>query len=146
MSKYSSLEKLQVFERLVVARTATVWRTADGSVWLQIANPSSRGVIIPKGLILAYLSTPTVTKRPEVQVSAVAASPENLEELVAARIALEPALAKAFADTTLTPEQITEVTQLCANYRHVFSSSPDELGCCKISRSYVPIVTRHPSR
>ena len=54
MSEYSGLEKLQVFERLVVARTATTWRTADGSVWLQIANPSSRGVKIPKGFALAF--------------------------------------------------------------------------------------------
>ena len=99
MSRYSGLEKLRVFERLVVARTAITWRTADGSVWLQIANPSSRGVKIPKGLTLAYLSTSTVTEKPEVQVSAVAASSENLDELVTARIALEPALAKAFADT-----------------------------------------------
>ena len=54
MSRYSGLEKLRVFERLVVARTAITWRTADGSVWLQIANPSSRGVKIPKGFALAF--------------------------------------------------------------------------------------------
>ena len=40
-----------------------------------------------------------MTKNTEIQVSAVVASPENVDELVAARVALEPALAKAFADT-----------------------------------------------
>ena len=58
MSEYSGLEKLQVFERLVVARTAKRWRTADGSVWLQIANPSSRGVKIPKGVTLSLYQHP----------------------------------------------------------------------------------------
>ena len=79
-----------------------------------------------------------MTKNPEVQVSAVAASPENLDELVAARVALEPAFAKAFADTTFTPEQITEVTHLSAKYRPVFLLSPDELGCCNIAEATFP--------
>ena len=148
--EYSDLEKLQVFERLVVARTATTWRTADGSVRLQIANPSGRGVKVPKGLTLAFLSTSTVTKKNEKQVSAVAALPENLDELVAARVALEPTLAEAFADTTFTPEQITEVIQLCAKYRPVSSLSPDELGCCNVAEATfplppgtVPLIMRH---
>ena len=88
---------------------------------------------------MAFLSTSTVTKNPEVQVSAVAASPENLDELVAARVALEPAFAKAFADTTFTPEQITEVTHLSAKYRPVFLLSPDELGCCNIAEATFPL-------
>ena len=88
---------------------------------------------------MAYLPTSTVTEKLHVQVSAVAASPENLEESVAARIALEPALANTSADTTFTPEQITEVTQLCAKYRPVFSLSPDELGCCNIAEAASPL-------
>ena len=80
-----------------------------------------------------------MTKNDKVQVSAVAASPENLDELVAAHVALEPALAKAFADTTFTPEQITEVTQLCAKYRPVSSLSSDELGSCKIAKATFPL-------
>lgn len=132
MSEYSGLETLDLSERFV-ARAATTWRTADSSVWLQIINPSSRCVKIPRSLILAFLSASTATGKLKVQVNAGTTSPENLEELVAARIALEPALARAFVDSAFTPEHIAEVTHLCAEYRPVFLS-PYKLGCCKIAR------------
>ena len=117
-------KKMQTFERVVVARTTVAaWRAADGSVWLQIANPSTRGVTIPAHLALALWSTASVTDTPELRISAVAASPKNKDELAAVREALEPALAKAFADTTFSPEQVSEVIHLCAKYRPVFSLS-----------------------
>ena len=84
---------------------------------------------------LWHLSAFKETEKLQVQVCAVAASPENSDELVAARLALEPALAKPFTDTMFTPEQITEVTQLCAKYRPVFSLSPDEIGGCNIAEA-----------
>ena len=111
----------------------------DGSVWLQIANQSTRGVTIPAHLALALLSTASVTDAPELRISAVAASPKNKNELAAAREAQEPALAKAFADTTFSPEQVWEAINLCAKYRPVFSLSADELGCCKIAEATFPL-------
>ena len=48
-----------------------------------------------------------------LRISAVAASPKNKDELAAAREALEPALAEAFADTTFSPEQVA----LLSRYR-----------------------------
>lgn len=80
-----------------------------------------------------------MTEKPKVQVSAVAASSENPDESVAACKALEPAFAKAFADTTFTPEQISDIIQLCAKYRPVFSLSSDELGCCNIAEATFPL-------
>ena len=126
-------KKFQTFGR-VVARTVATGRAADGSVWLQIINPSTRGVTIPAHVSLALLSTAGVTDTPGLRISAVAASPENKDELAAAREALEPALAKAFADT-FSPEQVSEVMNLCAKYRPVFSLSAGELGCCKIAEA-----------
>ena len=127
----------QAFER-VVARTTATWRAADGSVWLQIANPSTRGVTIPAHLTLALLSTASVTDTPEFRISAVAASPKNKDELAVARKALRPALVKSFADTTFSPEQVSEVIDLCAKNRQVFPLSADELGCCKIAEATFP--------
>ena len=61
-------KKIQTFERVVVARTVATWRAADGSVCLQIANPSTRGVTIPAHLALALLSTTRVTDTPELRI------------------------------------------------------------------------------
>ena len=43
-----------------------------------------------------------------------------MDELAVARDALEPILAKACADTTFSPEQVSEVIDLCAKYHPVF--------------------------
>ena len=45
---------------------------------------------------------------------------------------------KAFADTTFSPEQVSEVIDLCATCRPVFSLSADELGCCLIAEASFP--------
>ena len=116
----------QTFERVVAARTTATRRAADGSVWFPIANPTMRDVTIPAHLTIALLSTASVTDTPEFRVSAVPASPTNMDELAVAREALEPTLVEAFADTTFSPEQVSE--DLCAKYRPVFSLSADELG------------------
>ena len=96
--------------------------------------PSTRGDTIPALLTLALLSTASVTDTPEIRISAVAASPKNKDDLAVAREALEPALAKAFADTTFSPEQVVQVIDLCAKYRPVVSLSADELGSCIIPK------------
>ena len=106
---------------------------------MQIVNPSTRGVIIPTHLTLVLSPTASVTDTPQLRISAVAASPKNKDEPAVAREALEPTLAKAFADTTFSPEQVSEVVDLCAKYRPVFSVSPDELGCCKIAEATFPL-------
>ena len=37
-----------VFEEIIVARTLTAWYAADGSVAVQIVNPSNDGVALPE--------------------------------------------------------------------------------------------------
>ena len=93
----------QTFERVLVARTTATWRAADGSVWLQIANQSTRGVTIHAHLTIALLSTASVTDTPEFRISAVAASPKNQDELAVAREAVEPARVKKHLLTPPSP-------------------------------------------
>ena len=49
-----------VFEKIIVARTLATWYAADGSVAVQIANPSCDGVALPIGLCLGQLFTVSV--------------------------------------------------------------------------------------
>ena len=41
-----------VFDKIIVARTLATWYDTDGSVAVQIANPSTNGVALPIGLCL----------------------------------------------------------------------------------------------
>ena len=91
-------------------------------------SPISAYATTPAHLTLALLSTASVTDTPEFRINAVAASPKKKDELAAAREALDSALAKAFADTAFSPGQVSEVIDLCAKYRPVFSLSADEVG------------------
>ena len=54
MSELEVLESSSssVFETIIVARTLAAWYAADGSVTVQIANPSPDGVALPIGLCL----------------------------------------------------------------------------------------------
>ena len=130
--------QLKAFERIAVARTTTTWLT-DGSLSLQLANPSNSGVKIPAGLVLGHFSTVNIISPSERHVHAVAANPVTPAETATARADLEIALAKAFQDTTFTPDQVRIVLDLCAKYRSVFSLSPEELGCCTIAEATFPL-------
>ena len=44
-------------QKIIVARTLATWYAADGSVAVQVADPSSYGVALPIGLCLDRLLT-----------------------------------------------------------------------------------------
>ena len=130
---------LAAFRKIIVARTLSTWKASDGSVAVQIANPSSDGVALPAGLCLRYLLTVSVVSPDQLHVNAVANTPRSAEELRRARSELEGPLSKAFNDTTLTPDQRASVLDLCAKFRPVFSLSMSELGRCTIAEATFPV-------
>ena len=131
--------KLEPFNNIIVARTLATWHASDGSVVVQIANPSSDGVSLPPKLCLGHLSTVSVVTPDELHVNAVANTPVTDEEVRRARSDLEGPLSKAFSETTFTSEQKESVLDLCAKYRPVFSLSMSELGRCTIAEATFPV-------
>ena len=73
-----------VFEKIIVARTLATWY-ADGSVAVQIANPSCDGVALPIGLCLGQLFTVSVVTPDQLHVNAVAKTPKSVDELAQAK-------------------------------------------------------------
>ena len=67
MSEFELLESgsSSVFEKIIVARTFATWYAADGSVAVQLANPSSDGVALPIGLCLGQLCTAVSVVTPD---------------------------------------------------------------------------------
>ena len=66
-----------MFERIIVARTLATWYAADGSVAMQIANPSTDGVALPIGSCLDQLFTVSVVTPDQLHVNAVAKTPKS---------------------------------------------------------------------
>ena len=62
MSEREFLEssRSSVFEKIILARTLATWYAADGSVAVQITNPSCDGIALPIGLYLGQLFTVSV--------------------------------------------------------------------------------------
>ena len=81
-----------VFEKIIVARTLATWYAADGSVAVQIANPSCDGVALPIGLCLGQLFTVSVVTPDQLHVNAVAKTPKSVDELAQAKSELEGCL------------------------------------------------------
>ena len=71
-----------MIENIIVVRTLATWYAADGSVAVQIANPSSDGVALPIGLCLGQLFTVPVVTPGQSHVNAVTKTPDSLDELV----------------------------------------------------------------
>ena len=97
MSEREFLEssRSSVFEKIVVARTLATWYAADGSVAVQIANPSCDGVALPIGLCLGQLFNVSVVTPDQLHVNAVAKTPKSVDELAQAKSELEGPLSKA---------------------------------------------------
>ena len=91
------------FERILVARTLTTWNARDGSVYLQVANPSSESLALHAELVIGTLSPVTIVEPEKLRVHAVAATPKTVSEIAQAREELTEPLAKAFADSTFFP-------------------------------------------
>ena len=114
---------------------------------VQIANPSNRRVYLERNTILGYISK--VKAVPEFDVSTLQS--EN-QPSVSTREELRGALKKAFTSTTFSSDQCSQVLDLCAKYRSIFSLSSSELGKCTIMEADFPLqpgttpVDRNPYR
>ena len=135
------------FERVIVARTLTTWLATDGSVAVQIANPSSESLALHAGLEIGKLSSVAVVSPAQLHVYAVAATPSTPIE-----IEQHVPLPRAFVDSTFTVEQQSAIIDLCAKCRPVLSSSRAELGKCNTAEAMFPLpahtkpVSRCPYR
>ena len=94
-----------VFEKIIAARTLATWYAADGSVAVQLANPSSDGVALPISVCLGQLFTVSVVTPDQLHINAAAKTPESVDELARAKSELEGPLPKAFINTKLLPDQ-----------------------------------------
>ena len=74
-----------MFEKIVAARTLATWHAADGSVAMQIANPSSDGVALPIDLCFGRLFTVSVVTPDQLHLNAVAKTPTSFDELPQAK-------------------------------------------------------------
>ena len=126
----SSEDVPQAFRRGVVARTACNWSAVDKSAAAQICNPSKRHVHLERDTILRYISP--VKSVAEKTVSAVNSDQTTFRHK---RDELKGAMKKASTNTTFTPQQCSQVLDLCAKYRNVFSLSPKELGKSTIAEA-----------
>ena len=100
------------FERVIVARTLTTWLAADGSVAVQIANPSSESLALHAGLEIGKLSSVAVVSPAQLHVHAVAAKPNTPTEIAAVRAEIIASLSRAVVDSTFTVEQLSAILDL----------------------------------
>ena len=70
-TELSHSDRPTVFEHAIVARTVATWRACDGSVDVQVANPSSEHVALPVGLVLGSLSPVTVIVQDALAVHSI---------------------------------------------------------------------------
>lgn len=81
--------KLTAFHKIIVARTLSNWKTSDGSVAVQLANPSTDGVTLPTGLCLGHLFLVSlVVASDQLHANTVANTPQSAAELSHARSGL----------------------------------------------------------
>ena len=96
--------------------------------------------------MLGYI--PQVKAVPESSISTIQSEQQSS---VSAREELRVALKIAFISTTFSSDQCSQVLDLCAKYRSVFSLSSSELGKCAIMEADfalqpgTPPVDRNPS-
>ena len=60
-----------LFEQIIVARTLATWKASDGSVDVQVCNPSSEHVVLPAEMVIDRLSPVNVTTREATHVHAI---------------------------------------------------------------------------
>ena len=122
--KFPFSEIPSVYEQ-IMARTVATWGAKDGSVKVEVANPSSEHVCaMPAGLILGSLSPATITtvvQSSSTSVSSIAASPQSPSDRASAKVDLLGPLALAFVNSTFSVARKNEIMELCAKYRPVFS-------------------------
>ena len=140
------------FERSIVARTVALWSAIDGSVAIQIANPSCESLAQHVRLELGLLSSVAVASSVQLHVHAVAATQKKTADIAAARTEIIAPFSKAFAVCTITIEQQSAVLYICAKYRPVLSLSRSELGKFTTAEATFPLphntkpVSRRPYR
>ena len=103
-------------ERVIVARTLTMWLAADGSVAVQIASPSSESLALHAGLEVGKLPSVSVVPPAQLHRHAVAATPSTPTEIAAAHAEVIAPLPRAFLDSAFTGKQQSAIQDLCAKY------------------------------
>ena len=140
------------FGRVIVARTLATWLESDGSVAVQIANPSFESLALHVRFESGHLSSVAVVPPAQLHVHAVAATPNTPTAIAAARAEIAAPLSNAFVDSKFTVEQQSTILDLCAKYRPVLSLSRAELGECTTAEATFPLpvntkpVSRRPYR
>ena len=119
LSSYA-LSQRAPLENINVTRTLATWHASDGSVVVQIANPSTNGVCLYDGSCLGHLSTVFVVFPDQLHINAIENTPVTDEDIRRAKLEVEGPLSNAFTNTTLTSERRTAVLDLCAKYRPIF--------------------------
>lgn len=123
-----------VWECLIVARSVCTWSHEDGSVWIQLANPSDETIAVRAGTVVGHITPVTVAST--VTTSAINTDCTSVDQ---ARDELRPRLASAFKGTVFSQIQCHEILDLCAKYRSVFSLTPQELGTCTLASADFPL-------
>ena len=144
--EFSHDNTLAPLKKVIVARTLATWSASDGSVVVQIANPSQDGVCLSPGLCLGHLYAVSVVTPDQLHVNAVANTTVSDENIRRARSDLEGPLSKAFSNSTFTDEQKESVLDLCAKYRPVFFPVYVRATALYDCRGHLPGATRHSSR
>ena len=89
---------------------------------------------LERDTILGYISP--VKSVAEKTVSAVNSDQTTFRH---ERDELKGAIKKSVYEHYITPQQCSQVLDLCAKYRNVFSLSPKELGKCTIAKADFPL-------
>lgn len=80
--EFSTLNRrLHVFERILVVLTLATWYAADGALAIQIRNPSSEYMPLPRALVLGTLSTVPVESLEQLYANAVVALPRTVADV-----------------------------------------------------------------
>ena len=135
----------EIWHTLIVARTVTQWcrKTKSALVHWQ----SLRSDHYPQAETIVGTISPVTVISPRT-ASAITHNHSESQ----ARIDLTAALDESFKNSTFNGQQKTQLLDLCAQYRSVFSLTREELGRCTIAEAEFPLqkntkpVDRRPYR
>ena len=130
---------LKAFEKIIFARILATWSAIDGSVVVQVADPSSDGVALPVNSCLGNILSIPIVSPNQLYANAIAQAHTSPKEIQSAKSELEDPLSRAFENPTLNTVQGEALLTLGAKYRPVFSLSMSELGRCTITVATFPL-------
>ena len=131
--------KIKPFKNSAVARTLAMWHAFDGSVVIQIANPSADSIRLHPSLCLGHCP-PCLLLLPINYVSTLSRIAPSLMRIFAAPgLTLRVLCLKRFLIPTSPLNKKNPPLTLCAKHRSVFSLSMSDLGRCTIAEATFPV-------